>query len=78
MVDEKMNPLSEFLTDEIYESLSELNLIDKTAERNYKIRKKFKSLRADKIRVESAIGFLEEEYYLSYDTIKKIAYKAKP
>ena len=70
------NPLSELISDEIFELLEVHGLIDEKAVRDYQIRKKFKSLRASKISAGDAIDAIREEYpYLQFDTIRKIVYQ---
>ncbi|GAB1442950.1 hypothetical protein MASR2M39_17870 [Ignavibacteriales bacterium] len=70
------NPLSDLISDEIYELLTSHQLIDEKAVRDYQIRKKFKQLRAGKISAGDAIDTIREEYpYLQFDTIRKIVYQ---
>ncbi|MCE1189398.1 MAG: hypothetical protein LWX56_09680 [Ignavibacteria bacterium] len=70
------NPLSELISDEIYELLTEHGLIDDKAVRDYQIRKKFKMMRATKVSAGDAIDAIREEYpYLQFDTIRKIVYQ---
>jgi len=70
------NPLSELISDEIFELLEAHGLIDEKAVRDYQIRRKFKSLRAGKISAGDAIDAIREEYpYLQFDTIRKIVYQ---
>lgn len=70
------NPLSDLISDEIYELLSERGLIDEKSVRDYQIRTKFKELRATKLSASDAIDALREEYpYLQFDTIRKIVYQ---
>lgn len=70
------NPLSELISDEIFELLDAHGLIDDKAVRDYQIRKKFKQLRASKISAGDAIDSIREEYpYLQFDTIRKIVYQ---
>lgn len=70
------NPLSELISDDVYELLMVHHLIDEKAVRDYQIRKKFKSLRASKISAGDAIDVIREEYpYLQFDTIRKIVYQ---
>lgn len=72
---ELTNPISDLISDEIYELLFSKGLINERAVRDYKIRKKFKSLRAQKLRTGDAIDALREEYpYLQFDTIRKIVH----
>ncbi|MHB8853333.1 MAG: hypothetical protein ACYC6P_08275 [Ignavibacteriaceae bacterium] len=70
------NPLSDLISDDIYELLSTQGLIDEKSVRDYQIRKKFKQLRASKISAGDAIDSIREEYpYLQFDTIRKIVYQ---
>jgi len=70
------NPLSDLISDDIYELLSSQGLIDEKSVRDYQIRKKFKQLRASKISAGDAIDSIREEYpYLQFDTIRKIVYQ---
>ena len=70
------NPISDLISDEIYELLDSNGLIDQKAVRDYQIRKKFKQLRASKISAGDAIDTIREDYpYLQFDTIRKIVYQ---
>ncbi|MCL5029058.1 MAG: hypothetical protein M1480_08570 [Bacteroidetes bacterium] len=70
------NPLSDLISDDIYELLTTHGLIDEKSVRDYQIRKKFKQLRASKISAGDAIDSIREEYpYLQFDTIRKIVYQ---
>lgn len=72
---ELSNPISDLISDEIYDLLVSRGLINDRAVRDYIIRKKFKSLRARKLRTGDAIDSLREEYpYLQFDTIRKIVH----
>jgi hypothetical protein len=69
------NPLSDLISDEIYNLLNSRGLINDRAVRDYIIRKKFKALRSQKYRTGDAIDTLREEYpYLQFDTIRKIVH----
>ena len=69
------NPLSDLISDDIYELLNSRGLIHERAVRDYRIRVKFKALRAQKIRTGDAIDSLRDEYpYLQFDTIRKIVH----
>jgi hypothetical protein len=69
------NPLSDLISNDIFELLFSRGLIHERAVRDYRIRTKFKSLRAQKIRTGDAIDSLREEYpYLQFDTIRKIVH----
>ena len=70
------NPLSDLISDDIYELLDSNGLIDEKAVRDYQIRKRFKQLRATKISAGDAIDTIREDYqYLQFDTIRKIVYQ---
>jgi hypothetical protein len=70
------NPLSELISDDLYELLNSHGLINEKSVRDYHIRKKFKELRAGKISTGNAIDAIRENYpYLQYDTIRKIVYQ---
>ena len=70
------NPLSDLISDDIYELLSSHGLIDDKSVRDFQIRKKFKQLRANKISAGDAIDTIKEFYpYLQFDTIRKIVYQ---
>ncbi|HOI28793.1 MAG TPA: hypothetical protein PLZ15_03460 [Melioribacteraceae bacterium] len=72
------NPLAELISDDIYSLLTSRGLIDEKSVRDYIIRKKFKSLRSNKVSASDAIESLREEYpYLQFDTIRKIVYQPK-
>ena len=72
------NPLSDLISDEIYELLNLHGLIDEKSVRDYQIRKKYKQLRAGKLSAGEAIDSIKEHYpYLQFDTIRKIVYQIK-
>ncbi len=66
IIKELTNPISDLISDEIY--VRDRGLIHERAVRDYKIRKKFKQLRSQKLRTGDAIDTLREEYpYLQFD-----------
>jgi hypothetical protein len=70
------NPLSELISDNIYDLLSSHGLIDEKSVRDFQIRKKFKQLRASKVSAGDAIEAIKENYpYLQFDTLRKIVYQ---
>jgi hypothetical protein len=70
------NPLSELISDDIYELLNSNGLIDDKSVRDLQIKKKFKQLRESKVSVSAAIDAINENYpYLQFDTIRKIVYQ---
>ena len=75
-VNENKNPLSELISDDVYAILSSRGLIDEKSVRDYIIKRKFMSLRANRISASDAIETLRNEYpYLQFDTIRKIVYQ---
>ncbi len=76
--EDKNNPIADLVSDEIYEMLNSRGLINEKSVRDYIIKKKFKSLRADKLSASDAIDALRELYpYLQFDTIRKIVYQPR-
>ena len=70
------NPLSDLISNDIYELLSSNELIDIKSVRDFLIRKKYKQLRATKVSAGAAIEAIREQYpYLQFDTIRKIIYQ---
>lgn len=75
---ENQNPLSELINDETYNVLTSKGLIDEKSVRDYIIRRKFKTLRTNKVSASDAIESLRNEYpYLQFDTIRKIVYQPR-
>lgn len=69
------NPLSDLISDEIYELLNSRGLINEKSVRDHIIRRKFKNMRDEKVGASEAIEQLRREYpYLQFDTIRKIVY----
>jgi hypothetical protein len=69
------NPLSDLISDDIYELLHSKGLFDETSVRDRLIRRKFRMMREQKYSVGDAIDILLAEYpYLQFDTIKKIVH----
>lgn len=72
---EKLNPLNDLISDDIYELLNSRGLFDETSVRDRLIRRKFRMMREQKLSVGDAIESLLVEYpYLQFDTIKKIVH----
>ncbi len=70
------NPIADLIDDDIYDLLNSRGLINEKSVRDYKIKQKFKSLRAKKMTASDAIDSLRDEYpYLQFDTIRKIVYQ---
>src|SRR5574338_884846 len=69
------NPLADLISDEIWELLNRRGLINDRSVRDYIIRRRFKTLRSQKVRTGDAIDALRAEYpYLQFDTIRKIVH----
>jgi len=69
------NPLSDLISDDIWEMLNSRGLINERSIRDYIIRRRFKILRSQKVRTGDAIDTLRSEYpYLQFDTIRKIVH----
>jgi hypothetical protein len=74
-MDNIKNPLSELISDDVYELLDSRGLINKKTVRDYKIRKSFDSLRNKELSTSDAIERIQQEYpYLQFDSIRKIIY----
>ena len=70
------NPLSELISDDIYDLLNSHGLVDEKSVRDFHITMKFKQLRDSKVSAGDAIEALREHYpYLQFDTIRKIVYQ---
>ena len=70
------NPLSELISDDLYQLLEHHSLLSEKGIRDYKIRMKFRLLRENEVPACDAIEQLREEYpYLQFDTVRKIVYK---
>ncbi|NOX17821.1 MAG: hypothetical protein GXO87_06010 [Chlorobi bacterium] len=72
------NPLSELISDDVYQLLASQGLINEKSLRNYLIRQKFKQMRRREMGAAKAISQLRSEYpYLQFDTLRKIVYNIK-
>lgn len=70
------NPLSELISDDVFELLDNHNLFNEKSVRDFQIRRKFRSLREEDVPAYDAIEALRGQYpYLQFDTIRKIVYK---
>lgn len=76
-LNQSANPISDLISDEIYNLLSSRGLINDKMVRDHIIRQSFYNLRADKMRASDAIDSLRDDYpYLQFDTIRKIVYQS--
>ncbi len=72
------NPISDLISDDIYDLLQSRGLINEKSVRDYIIRKKFKNLRSNKMSAGDAIDSLRKDYpYLQFDSIRKIVYQTR-
>lgn len=72
------NPISDLISDDIYDLLQSRGLINEKSVRDYIIRKKFKNLRSNKMSAGDAIDSLRKDYpYLQFDSIRKIVYQSR-
>jgi len=70
------NPLSDLITDNIFETLHSRGLINEKSVRDYQIKRQFKEMREEKMSATLAIDKLRDSYpYLQFDTIRKIVYQ---
>ena len=70
------NPLSDIISDDIFETLMDNGLLDEKSIRDYAIRRKFKLLRENNFSAADAIEKIMQDYpYLQFDTLKKLVYK---
>lgn len=70
------NPLSDLISDEIYELLKNNGMINEKSVRDHLIRKKFNEMKKNNINASEAISIIRNDYpYLQFDTIRKIVYQ---
>lgn len=74
--DTGQNPLEGLISEDLYQTLEDHNLLSEKGVRDYQIRKAFKMMRSQDVPAYDAIEMLREEYpYLQFDTIRKIVYR---
>ena len=74
-MDKIKNPLSELISDEVFEILDSRGLINQKSVRDYNIRKRFDNLRKSELSTGDAIEKIQKDYpYLQFDSIRKIIY----
>jgi hypothetical protein len=77
-INNNINPLSDLISDEIFETLNSRGLINEKSVRDHLIRKKFNALKAKNVSASQAIESIRQEYpYLQFDTIRKIVYQVQ-
>ncbi|MDE2995513.1 MAG: hypothetical protein OXT73_02045 [Bacteroidota bacterium] len=74
--DTGQNPLEGLISEDLYQTLEDHNLLSEKGVRDYQIRKAFKMMRSQDVPAYDAIEMLREEYpHLQFDTIRKIVYR---
>lgn len=69
-----VNPIPDLVPDELFNQLEKFNFLNERAIRDYEIRKRFSDLKKQ-LSTHEAINEIRDSYpYLSYDTVRKIAY----
>ena len=72
------NPIYQIVSDELYSTLLQLNLLNKKVLRDFQIKRRYLELRKSGFRSADAIDRILEEYaYLQFDTVRKIIYSVK-
>jgi hypothetical protein len=72
------NPIYQIVSDELYTTLLQLNLLNKKVLRDFEIKRKYLELRRSGLKSADAIDhILEEHMYLQFDTVRKIIYSVK-
>lgn len=70
----RVNPLREYLNDELFKTLLKKGFLNERAIRDLYIRNKFSTLKHS-VRPKNVINMLQQEFpYLSTETIRKIVY----
>ncbi len=72
------NPIRQILSDDLYNQLERLNLINKKVLRDFQIKRKYLDLRNGGKKSAEAIEEILEAYpYIQVDTVRKIIYSVK-
>lgn len=72
------NPIYQLVSDELYHTLYELNLLNKKVLRDFQIKRTYLDHRAKGLKSADAIERILEHYpYLQFDTVRKIIYSVK-
>ena len=78
MQNNNTNPLSDLISDDIFNTLNSRGLINEKSVRDHLIRKKFVDLKTKNYSASQAIELIRQEYpYLQYDTVRKIVYQVQ-
>ena len=72
------NPLSDLISDEVFNTLNSRGLINEKSVRDHLIRKKFTDLKSKNMSASQAIELIRQDYpYLQFDTVRKIVYQVQ-
>lgn len=72
------NPIHQIVSDELFDTLVELNLLNKKVLRDFQIKRRYLELRNAGVRSAECIEQILEEYsYLQFDTVRKIIYSVR-
>ncbi len=72
------NPIHQIVSDELFDTLVELNLLNKKVLRDFQIKRRYLELRHAGVRSAECIEQILKEYsYLQFDTVRKIIYSVK-
>ncbi|MCB0279271.1 MAG: hypothetical protein KDD94_07205 [Calditrichaeota bacterium] len=72
------NPFPNLLTDSVFKTLFDLDLLNEKKLRDYEMRSKYEMYKSS-MNATDAIEKVREEYpYLQTDTVRKIIYSVKP
>ncbi|MEO0898357.1 MAG: hypothetical protein AAFY71_18230 [Bacteroidota bacterium] len=72
------NPIPQIVSDELYDTLVRLNLLNQKVLRDFEIKRAYLCFRNDGYRSADAIEQVLENYpYLQFDTVRKIIYSVK-
>jgi hypothetical protein len=72
------NPIRQIVSDELFATLDQLNLLNRKALRDLLIKRRYLEHRHSGLKSGDAIEVLLDEYpYLQYDTVRKIIYSVR-
>jgi len=72
------NPISDLVSDEVFDLLNQYGLINEKSVRDHVIRKRFCDMKNSNFNASEAIEAIRKDYpYLQFDTIRKIVYQIK-
>ena len=72
------NPIRQIITDDLFATLVQYNLINQKVLRDFEIKRRYLYHRSNGLRSVEAIDALLREYqYLQFDTVRKIIYSVR-